>query len=212
MTAPTSQRRLVLASGSPRRLELLREAGFTPEVIKPHLDDGELIAPDARRARDWVAALANLKARCVRDELTPRNDAIVLGSDTVVVKGGRIIGQPRDATHAREMILSLREGEHIVATGVALLLPDGRRLVVEQARVRVGAVEDDVIEHYIASEQWRGKAGGYNFSERVEAGWDVRTSDDPNTIMGLPVATLTPTLVSLGVLPSDGSGEARSDV
>lgn len=192
---------LVLASSSPRRRQLLAEAGIVARVVPPTLDDGELEAPDSSRALDWVAALAHLKARSVHETLTTdeRARSVVLGSDTVVVSRDRIIGQPQSAEHARAIIERLSGNCHVVASGVALLGPDARSIFVDTTRVSVGEIPPDTIERYIASGEWRGKAGAYNYADRLEAGWPLACEGDPTTIMGLPMDRLKPILASEGI-------------
>ncbi len=183
---------LVLASSSPRRKLLLEEAGFSPRVVPPTIDDGELVPPDASKALDWVAALANLKARNVFDGLTPEQQArsLVLGSDTVVISRDLIIGQPPDEDAARSIITRLSGNRHTVASGVALLGQRHRRVFVDTTCVRVGEIPEEEIESYVASGAWKGKAGGYNYSERLLAGWDLAWEGDTTTIMGLPMLRL----------------------
>lgn len=185
---------LILASRSPRRRQLLEAAGIDHEARPADLDDGDLRPPPCDPLH-WVTALAYLKARRVFDSLPERK---VLGADTVVIKHGAIIGQPRDAAHARNIITTLRAGEHRVATGVAILAPGRERtLLVDVAHVRVGDISDDEIDAYVASGDWRGKAGAYNLSERQDAGWPLECKGDPTTVMGLPIRRLTPLLASL---------------
>jgi len=196
---------LVLASRSPRRRQLLDEAGVAHEARPADLDDGDLTDAGSDPTH-WVAALAYLKARRVRDDAP---DRFVLGADTVVVKDGAVIGQPRDAAHAREIVRLLRDGEHTVATGVALLRPGAPRLLfVDVARVRVGAVPDREIDAYLATGDWRGKAGAYNLSERQDAGWPLVCEGDPATVMGLPIRRLGPLLAKLSLTPAIADTEA----
>ena len=192
MTSRTQSLELVLASSSPRRLQLLTEAGYTPRVVRPTIDDGELDPPDASRAHEWVGALAHLKSRCVFESLTPeeRERSLVLGSDTVVISRERIIGQPRDEAHAREIIERLSDNSHTVASGVALLGPGHRSVFVDTTLVHVGAIPSDAIERYLATGAWLGKAGAYNYADRLADGWDLRCEGDPTTIMGLPMLRL----------------------
>jgi len=188
---------LILASRSPRRLRLLEEAGFSPVPLPADLDDSDL-APTLAPPAHWVTALAYLKARRVAETGGAGESLAVLGADTVVVKDGRVIGQPRDADHAREIIASLSGGAHDVLTGVALLRAGRpRRLLVDAARVEVGEIPAGEIESYVSSGEWRGKAGAYNLADRQRAGWPVRTSGDPGTVMGLPMRRLTPILRGL---------------
>ncbi|MCC6678473.1 MAG: septum formation protein Maf [Phycisphaerales bacterium] len=197
--APTrrtaSSRRIHLASRSPRRQQLLREHGLEFEARHPGFEDSDL-QPGRVTPPQWVAALAYLKAAAGLAQLpaTARDEAppIVLGADTACVQGDRLIGTPRNADEAREMIRALRDGAHDVITGVALIEPaSGRRLLfADTARVEVGHLSDAQIEEYILSGDWRGKAGAYNLSERLAAGWPIRYTGDPATVMGLPVRRL----------------------
>lgn len=195
---------LYLASASPRRRRLLLEHGIPHIAEAPPLDDGTLDPGDADPAR-WVAALAYLKAAAAlrRLDREGRGPYVILGADTIVVKAGRIIGQPSDAEHARSILMALAGGEHSVLTGVALLTPQGhvasplargRSIFTDRATVCVGAIEPAEIDNYVASGQWRGKAGAYNLAERVEAGWPLTYEGDAGTIMGLPMRRLAPLL------------------
>jgi len=179
---------LVLASRSPRRRLLLREAGIDARVIDPNLDDGLIAASTSVAPEEWVAALAYLKARAGAEQLPP--GSLVLGADTVVVKDGHIIGQPRDESHAREIIHALRNTDHEVVTGVAIISAGQRLIFSDSAHVIVGDVPDASIESYLASGQWRGKAGAYNLAERQQAGWPIEVTGDPTTVMGLPMQRL----------------------
>lgn len=188
---------LVLASTSPRRRELLTEHGYRFTVVDPGIDDALLREPKGVRPDHWACSLAYLKAsaairRCRQLEVPLTAGTIVLGADTVVIKAGVLIGKPSDAADAGRIIRLLRAGEHRVVTGVALLCPGtGRRLIfADSATVRVGELSDDHIERYVASGNWKGKAGGYNLFERSDAGWPLAWEGDATAIVGLPVGAL----------------------
>lgn len=190
---------LVLASRSPRRRQLLSEFGLPHEAVEPGIDDG-LLEPGPVPPHQWVTALAYLKAAAAARTLAPDRPALVLGADTVVVKGAALIGQPADAADAERIIRLLQDGHHEVISGVALLRtdrPGWRRMFVDRARVRVGHIGDDAIRAYIAGGNWRGKAGAYNLAERIEAGWPIQYQGDPTTIMGLPMRMLVDRLPRL---------------
>lgn len=196
---------LYLASASPRRRLLLAEAGFDPTLAPPGVDDAEL-TPGRIEPVQWPAALAYLKACAGWRRLTGGgvDPGVVIGADTIVVEDGQIIGQPRDADHARAIIRRLEGAGHAVITGVALLKTDARprewRVVfADEAHVSVGDVGAERIDDYVASGEWAGKAGAYNLVERVEAGWPITYEGDPGTIMGLPMRMLEPMLEALGV-------------
>mgnify|MGYP000116980299 CR=1 FL=1 len=184
--------RILLASRSPRRRQLLREHGFEFDLASASVDDSHL-RPGQSDARAWVMSLAFLKASAaVGDERAAEGGVVILGADTVCAVGGRIIGQPRDEAHARDMINTLSDGEHQVLTGVALICPGTlrREIYVDESLVRVGVISDEQRESYLATGQWKGKAGAYNLSERMDAGWPLECVGDPTSVMGLPMATL----------------------
>jgi septum formation protein len=199
---------IVLASRSPRRRQMLMEAGIDVTVNPPDLDDG-VLRSGCVRPEAWVMALAYLKARRVAAMLRNEQDCwgagrpddslwsamrgTVLGADTVCVAASQVLGQPRDAADARRMLELLRDSQHVTLTGVCLLTPSvGRRAWLwDAATVHVGDLSPDQIDSYLASGDWRGKAGAYNLSERIESGWPVTCDGDPTTVMGLPMRKLT---------------------
>ncbi len=192
--------RLVLASQSPRRRLLLDECGLTHEAVHPGVDDGTLSA-GAVPPGHWVAALAYFKAAAGADAVDAEARAaregglLVIGADTVCVHGSELLGQPRDEVDAVRMLRQMEDATHDVVTGVALLWvsPKGERrreLLIDRARVRVGPLGMDRIDQYVAGGEWRGKAGAYNLSERIAAGWPIEYDGDPSTIMGLPMRAL----------------------
>ncbi|RMH09813.1 MAG: septum formation protein Maf [Planctomycetota bacterium] len=186
---------VALASRSPRRRELLAAHGVRHQIVDAGVDDGELI-PGNQDPRSWVMALAYLKAQAAAshmDRSACAEEQLILAADTICVMDGKIIGQPVDEEDARRILELFRDAEHEVLTGVALLnTRTGQRdLFVDVARVRVGHITDEQIDTYLASGQWRGKAGAYNLSERLEAGWPITFEGDPTSIMGLPMGVLT---------------------
>lgn len=186
-----------LASRSPRRRQLLNEAGLSHRFGHPGIEDSEL-EPGRVSPAQWVAALAYLKARAGMESIQNNAD-VVIGADTACVKDGELIGTPADAVEAERIVRRLSRGRHEVVTGVAVLEPrTGRReLFVDRASVNVGDLSDDMVRDYIASGQWAGKAGAYNLSERIAGGWPIEYVGRPDTIMGLPVAPLKQRLARL---------------
>lgn len=185
--------RLFLASRSPRRRELLAEAGYNFEFDHPGLEDSDLIPGDVT-PREWVASLAYLKARAGTHvaQATSRAADVIIGADTACVRDGRLIGTPRNAAEARDMIVDFAGREHEVVTGLALIcVQTGRRLLIaDSARVRIGTLSSEEIDRYIGTGLWSGKAGAYNLTERLAAGWPIQFEGDPATIMGLPMKLL----------------------
>lgn len=184
-------RPIILASRSPRRRMLLEEAGIQIDAQIANIDDG-LLDPQGTAAANWTMALAYLKAshalmHVAHSELA---EALVIGGDTVCEHDGVIMGQPSSASHARQMLLTMRTTQHRVWSGLCLLWSGGRRLVVEHADVHLGSLSDKAIEAYVQTGAWRGKAGGYNLSDRLEDGWPIQIHGAASTIMGLPMLQL----------------------
>ncbi len=202
-----SDRKVFLASSSPRRRELLASAGVPFAWASPGIDDASL-SPGKVSPAQWVMSLAFLKAASGLSLLPVEQNAqggfthwIVLGSDTLVVKDDQLIGQPRDAADARRILQWLSDEPHEVLTGVALIDPlaGTRDIFVDRAISSLGRLTDAQIENYIASNGWQGKAGAYNYDEREAAGWPVSHSGDRTTIVGLPMKALLPRLCALGI-------------
>jgi septum formation protein len=172
---------------------LLQQAGVDFEVSPPDVDDGAL-TPGAVDCGWWAMAMSYLKGSDVARRLRAAGvrSGTVLAADTACGLDGRIIGQPADAAHARRTLVSFREREHAVVSGVTLLcLATGARLLfVDRAVVRWGAIDDATIDAYVAGGTWQGKAGAYNLVERIEAGWPIECRGDPATVMGLPMEKL----------------------
>lgn len=184
---------VALASRSPRRRELLESRGLRHTVIDADIDDGDLV-PGAVNPRAWVMGLAYLKAAAGQSASASslEDGWFVLGADTICVQDGSILGQPRDADHARTMIAGFRGKTHEVLTGVALIGVNSRSraIFLDVARVSLGWVSDEAIEGYVQTGDWNGKAGAYNLAERVLAGWPITCSGDPEGVMGLPMDAL----------------------
>jgi len=116
----------------------------------------------------------------------------VIGADTVCVVDDTVLGQPLDAKEAREMITTMVNRSHSVYTGWYLVAAEDSQHVFgcEVVTVTLGHIDDDEIDRYISTQLWRGKAGAYNLSERVDAGWSITCDGDPTSVMGLPMERL----------------------
>jgi septum formation protein len=184
--------RLVLASASPRRAELLTAAGFSFEVVASDVDETPLLNElpgeyAVRVAREKAAAAAGGHA-----------SSAILAADTVVIVQGEILGKPDSAADAVRMLSRLSGIEHIVATGVVLRL-DGRDVCeLESTRVRFLPMTADEIAWYVGTGESEGKAGGYaiqgraaRFIDRIEGSW--------SNVVGLPIATVYRLLKDAGI-------------
>jgi septum formation protein len=175
--------KLLLASNSPRRAEILRAVGWEFEAIAANVDETREQAEDAI---SYVKRLATLKA----DAVAGRSPgALVLGADTVVVIGEEILGQPRDDADARRMLRLLSGRWHMVLTGVALVrFGNPPRVLVEHGttRVRFFEMSAEEIDWYISTGEPQGKAGAYAIQGRGALFIEGIQGDYFN-VVGLPV-------------------------
>jgi septum formation protein len=173
---------LVLASGSPQRRALLERLGvpFTVTVS----DASELQQGDDPAAVAVENALR--KARAVRREGMPE---AVLGCDTIVVLDGLIYGKPPDAAAARETLSALGGRTHEVISGLALLLPNERRTAVARTRVTFRPLHRELLDWYVATEEWRGRSGGYAIQGEGSA-LALALDGEVENVVGLPLAPL----------------------
>lgn len=202
-----SQPRLILASGSPRRRELLIEAGYAFDVIVPG-SGAECGECSETGPAELVAKLAYRKAKDVIDQLAGRHEAelsLVVAADTVAACRGQILGKPAHDEHAREMLRMLSGSEHEVYTGICVWPlgmesePIGEVIVT---RLRMDPLSEEEIDQYIASDQWHGKAGGFGFQD--ELGWIHILEGSPSNVVGLPMEALQAILNRFGCFPNDG--------
>lgn len=178
---------IVLASASPRRQELLRNAGI-PFVVQPADIPEEPLPGESAQA--CAERLAREKARTVAMQ---RPGEFVLGADTVVVVDGEILGKPSNASDAARMLRALSGKTHQVITGVCLVVPKGRgSAATEDVRsettvVTMMALSEEEIGAYIATGEPMDKAGGYAIQGRASR-WIPRIAGDYFNVVGLPVA------------------------
>ena len=173
--------KLVLASRSPRRTELLNRAGWPHEVMVAGID--ESVRPDEDGAA-YVQRLARSKAQAVAQQLEA---GVVLGADTTVVIANQILGQPRDDADARRMLELLNGKWHDVLTGVALVRVGGEsRVGYETTRVRFAEMSAKEIDWYISTGEPFGKAGAYGIQGKA-ALFIEEIEGDYFNIMGLPI-------------------------
>ncbi len=183
--------RLILASASPRRLELLAQIGIRPDEVAPADIDETPLSGETPRA--LALRLAAAKAAAVP---CPDN-AVVLAADTVVAVGRRLLGKPSDAAEAMGFLTLLSGRRHDVLTGVAVRRGDRTRARVAEAKVRFKRLSATEIERYIAGGEWRGKAGGYGIQGAAAAlvPW---MSGSYSAVVGLPLAETAALLESVG--------------
>lgn len=171
---------LVLASGSPRRAEILRSVGWPFQVIVPDID--ETVRP-GESAKEYVKRLAIEKALAVRDRI---QSLPVLAADTTVVVDGAIIGKPADFEDAKQMIRLLSGRWHEVLTGIAIALENEVRADVQRTRVRFANLNEEEIEFLSRAGNPLDKAGAY--AVQGEAALFIESIEgDYWNVVGLPV-------------------------
>jgi septum formation protein len=187
---------LILASASPRRQSLLREAGYEFKVHPADVDEDAITRQQKWPAQDLAAELARLKAEKVAENFP---DSLVLGADTVVSLGQEILGKPSDAQDARRILGSLSGTTHQVITAIALVRHSHNlflsRVVI--STVEMKPLQPAEIDAFIASGDWQGKAGAYGIQDRDP--FVRRTAGCYTNIMGLPMTTTAEMLKSAGV-------------
>ncbi len=187
---------IILASSSPRRAEILRNAGFDFGIRPTEVDETPL---PGESARAMVARLAELKARRVAANIGTRNDAVIVGADTTVELDGEILGKPRDFGHAREMLARLSGRSHHVVTGIFLLrLPDGNtRAAVESSTVTFASLSENEIAEYVGTAEPLGKAGAYAI-QGLAGRYIPKIDGCYFNVVGLPLAKLFALLREMG--------------
>ncbi|KKB08656.1 Maf-like protein [Devosia chinhatensis] len=179
---------LILASASPRRLALLNQIGIEPEHLVPaHVDEtpekGELPRKLAQRLADLKAITAQHKARLAGFG----DNALVLAADTVVAVGRRVLPKAETMEEASECLHLLSGRAHRVYTGMTLITPSGsRRHRLVETRIRFKRLSAKDMEAYLASAEWRGKAGGYAI-QGIAGAFVVKLVGSYSGVVGLPL-------------------------
>jgi len=183
---------LVLASASPRRRELLTQAGYTFQVHPAHIPEEPL--PDEDPV-DYVTRLAREKAQAVYQQLAPAPGLVVLGADTTVSLDHHILGKPEDAADAARILRLLSGRTHRVITGIALVTAESTEAVAEVTAVHFLPLTDAEIADYIATGEPMDKAGAYAIQGRA-ARWIPRIDGCYFNVVGLPIARLSALLAT----------------
>ena len=182
---------LVLASASPRRKELLTQAGLTFTVEASAVGEEPL---PKEIAADYVSRLAEEKARAVFDRLSAQDGGpdgnaplIVLGADTCVLSEGEILGKPRTRDEARRMLQALSGRTHQVLTGVAVVTRAGATVAAEISQVTFDRIDPEELETYLDTGEPLDKAGAYGI-QGYAARWVPRIEGCYFNVVGLPIA------------------------
>lgn len=186
---------LILASGSPRRRQLLTEAGYAFEVIPADIDESKV--PAGLSPRAIAAYLAGAKCRVIA---TAHPTAVVLAADTVVALGELLLGKPTDSADAKRMLSLLSGTTHHVSTGVAVIAAGGElRGTVITSTVSMRNLTPSEIDAYVTGGQWEGKAGGYGIQD--DDPFVTRMDGSHTNIVGLPMDETRELLAAVGIVP-----------
>ena len=189
-------RKLILASGSPRRRQLLAEAGYEFEVIAPEVDV-ECGVCSQNGPAGLVTDLAFRKAAAVRQQLALPQSALLVAADTIAECDGFVLGKPRDEEHARAMLRELRGRAHRVLTGVCVWPLDKPEPLVRVAvtQLVMDHLSNAAVEDYLATGDWRGKAGAFGYQDRL--GWVHVAAGSESNVVGLPMEMLAEMLAEV---------------
>lgn len=197
--APLERPKLVLASASPRRLTLLAQVGIEPDALRPASIEEK--ARSGEMPRGLVTRLARAKAETARDQIANDRDiadAFVLAADTIVAVGQRILMKPDDMEHAAATLKRLSGRKHRVLTAICLITPDDKvRLKVIETKVHFKHLSRQEIEAYIASREWRDKAGGYGI-QGLAGCFIKKISGSYTNVVGLPLTEVVALLTGEG--------------
>ena len=183
---PDPPPKLILASRSPRRRELLAAAGYRFEVRVPR-ETAECGPYSGESPTELVARLAYQKAADVARQVEA---GWILGCDTIVECDGRILGKPENRDHAREILQALSGREHRVFSGLCLWKAPGGEPVVRVAvtTLRMDRLSDAQLDEYLGSGGWEGKAGAFGYQDRL--GWVHVLEGSESNVVGLPMELL----------------------
>jgi septum formation protein len=190
--------RLILASASPRRMDLLREAGYAFEVEPAHVDESELAG---EAPRTYVLRVAAMKARTIAAR---HPDDMVLAADTTVVIGGAMLPKPADDADAKRMLGLLSGRTHEVLTGVVLVRAGRESSAVVGTQVRFRPVTAAEIDWYVASGEPHDKAGAYGV-QGLAARFVESVDGSYSNVVGLPIGAVRALLAAEGLAPHDAA-------
>ena len=201
----SSPPKLILASSSPRRQQLLREAGYDFVIDPPEIDES---FPHNMLPSEVAKHLAEQKCKVISARYP---DAVVLAADTVVAFGDKLIGKPKDAADAKSMLQLLSGTTHLVITGVCVQHQEVNfsRLTRVMSAVRMRVLSLGEIDRYIAGGDWQGKAGGYGIQDvdlfpsdlPHQTPFIIKQAGSKSNIVGLPMGATKQLLAEAGIKP-----------
>jgi len=195
----THDKPIILASQSPRRSVLLREAGIAFEAVPPKYDEPDP-AGWKSSPHNYADSISDAKARSVADDYP---DRIILGADTVVALGSEIIGKPADRDDARTILRKLFGSTHQVITGVTIYQSATQRCITRHAvtTATMRAMSNEELDAYLAGGEWKNKAGAYGIQDSGDTFVTIVEGGFSN-VVGLPVALVLDMLAEFGIRPN----------
>ena len=188
---------LILASQSPRRRQLLEEAGYS-FVVDPPADSVERGLCSSCSPEELVLESAFLKAAAIANR---HAEGLVLAADTVAVCGSEILGKPRDRDHAEKMLRLMSGKEHRVLTGVCLRFAGSARFKtwLDQTTLQMSSIDDESLDAYLDTDGWVGKAGAFGYQDGLD--WVSIKQGLASTVVGLPIEKLPDWIAEMDALP-----------
>ena len=189
------KRPLILASGSPRRRQLLTDAGYSFEIITPS-ESAECGVCSGESPPELVARLAYQKAVDIATRVGP---SLIIACDTMAECHGQVLGKPRDEDHARSMLTLLSGREHRVYSGLCVwLVPESEPFVeVACTKLRMDTLTQSQLDEYLATNLWEGKAGAFGYQDGFD--WLHVTEGSESNVVGLPMELLEKMLEKVAV-------------
>lgn len=188
--------KLLLASQSPRRKELLHLAGFEFEVKVPEVDE---TVPADWKAEEVPEILARKKANAVFEQFHPGNETVVVAADTIVIFEGKIFGKPTNEVESLSMLESLSGNEHKVITGVSIRTAEKEISFSDVSKVFFRNLSKEELNYYIQHFHPFDKAGSYGIQDWIGVRIVERVEGDYFNVMGLPVRLVAETLKDFGI-------------
>jgi len=191
-------RKVVLASKSPRRKEILERVGLRFEVKASDFNEKTILQADPV---EFVETVSREKAKTVAAKY---EDAVVIAADTIIVVGGEIIGKPQSPEHAKEILHKLSGRDHLVITGFTIMDSKAKVLITRsvESKVYFKELSDEEIDAYVATGEPMDKAGAYGVQEKAGIFLE-KIEDDFFNVVGLPVLAVTEELKKFGVKITD---------
>ncbi|MGL6314819.1 Maf family protein [Vibrio sp. WXL103] len=177
-----TEKRLILASGSPRRAELLEQLGYRFEIIKPEVEERQLAG---EKPYDYVARLSQDKAQAGLG-LISDDQAVVIGSDTIVVSGDTVLEKPCDLQNSKQMLMQLSDSQHQVMTAVTVVSRKQIYTSVVTTKVWFKPLSEQEIEQYWLSGEPHDKAGSYGI-QGLGGRFVTRIEGSYHAVVGLPL-------------------------